>query len=186
MQLRDYNISQINETEVEVFLDHMERQVRENGQGDTPIFSSIEPSTFERKGDELINRWKADVSDPGWTRNWAAWADGRIIGNIQLDGARYPVEKHRIELSMAIESGHRGIGLGSAFMEVALEWAKANRFDWIDLGVFSGNEPAIGLYEKFGFERCGYYKDKSRILGRSVDLISMCKKISVETETKSD
>jgi RimJ/RimL family protein N-acetyltransferase len=178
MQLQDYTISVIQNNQVEAFLDHMERQIAENGQGDTPIFTAIDPSNYQRNPDELVAGWNTKLSEPGWVRNWAAWANGNIIGNIQFNGARYPSEKHRVELSMAIESGHRGIGLGSKFMSLALDWATENEFDWADLGVFSENEPAIALYKKFGFEQYGYCKDQSRILGQNIDLIRMTKSLS--------
>jgi len=178
MQIEEYKISEMKNAHAELFLDHMERQVAENGQGETPIFTAIEPATFERDADAMLERWNADLSAPGWTRNWIAWDDGRIIGNIQLDGARYPSEKHRVDLSMAIELDQRAKGLGTRLMITAIEWASKNGFDWVDLGVFADNTPAIHLYEKFDFVRTGCCRDKSRILGKKVDLISMTKSLT--------
>ena len=37
----------------------------------------------------------------------------------------------------------------------AVEQAKANGFEQLELGVFEDNQAAIHLYEKFGFRTCG-------------------------------
>ena len=43
----------------------------------------------------------------------------------------------------------------------------------LELHVFPWNEPAIRLYEKFGFEREGYRKRHYRRAGEDVDAILM-------------
>jgi ribosomal protein S18 acetylase RimI-like enzyme len=42
---------------------------------------------------------------------------------------------------------------GWALMEAAVEWARESGVRKLELHVFSWNEPAIKLYERFGFER---------------------------------
>ena len=46
MILEDYNVSEVKIEDVELFLDHMENQINENGKGDTPVYMSLEPSTY--------------------------------------------------------------------------------------------------------------------------------------------
>ena len=49
MQLDDYTISELKKDQVEAFLDHMERQVKENGQTGTPIFTAIGRRVEEKR-----------------------------------------------------------------------------------------------------------------------------------------
>ena len=43
-------------------------------------------------------------------------------------------------------------------LEQAVSWARAARVRKLELHVFPWNEPALALYESFGFEREGYRK----------------------------
>ncbi len=55
------------------------------------------------------------------------------------------------ELGMGVLSTHRRQGVGTAMMEVAIDWAVTNGAGRLALDVFPHNEPAISLYRKFGF-----------------------------------
>ena len=73
-----------------------------------------------------------------------------------------------------IERAHRGKGLGPALLDAALRWARATgTIDWIELGVFSANPRARGLYERFGFERIGFIPDRFRVDGVVIDDVRM-------------
>ena len=63
--------------------------------------------------------------------------------------------RHRAVMGISIEQKYWGCGLGRFLMQLAVDQAKANGFEQLELGVYSDNARAIGLYEKFGFERCG-------------------------------
>ncbi len=80
--------------------------------------------------------------------------------------ARYPeeceadVEKnakysHRAYMGISIQEKYCGCGLGSRMVQIAVEQAKKNGFEQLELGVFSDNERAIRLYTKMGFQKCG-------------------------------
>ena len=43
-------------------------------------------------------------------------------------------------------------------LEEAVDWARRSGITKLELHVFPWNEPALGLYESFGFEREGYRK----------------------------
>jgi len=47
---------------------------------------------------------------------------------------------------------HRRQGIGSALMHQAENWAKARGDCQIGLQVFQQNQPALGLYQKLGFQ----------------------------------
>ena len=58
------------------------------------------------------------------------------------------------ELSIAIVPSRRGGGLGSELLDALLDRARADGYAAISLSVEKGS-PAVGLYERHGFERVG-------------------------------
>jgi ribosomal protein S18 acetylase RimI-like enzyme len=64
------------------------------------------------------------------------------------------VDEETPELSIAIVPSRRGTGLGSELLDALLDRARANGYAAISLSVEKGS-PAVGLYERHGFERLG-------------------------------
>jgi ribosomal protein S18 acetylase RimI-like enzyme len=64
------------------------------------------------------------------------------------------VDQETPELSIAIVPSRRGSGLGSELLDALLERARADGYAAISLSVEKGS-PAVGLYERHGFERVG-------------------------------
>lgn len=66
-------------------------------------------------------------------------------------------------LAVAVDPTERRRGHGRLLVEAALAYARENAIALALLEVRSGNEPAIGLYQSFGFEttnvRKAYYRD---------------------------
>ena len=74
--------------------------------------------------------------------------DGEVIGFVVVE---LNEEARRGFLGwIFIEEAYRGQGHGGRFMDWAMEEFKAIRAEQIDITVICGN-PAIGLYEKYGF-----------------------------------
>ena len=63
--------------------------------------------------------------------------------------------RHRASLGISIKKKAWGLGLGKLLMEKALEQAKENGFEQVELGVFEDNPRARHLYEKLGFQEQG-------------------------------
>ena len=72
-----------------------------------------------------------------------------------------------------VAASHRRRGVGRALLEQAVSWARDAGIHKLELHVFPWNEPAIKLYEQFGFEREGLRKDHYRRDGEYVDAILM-------------
>jgi ribosomal protein S18 acetylase RimI-like enzyme len=68
---------------------------------------------------------------------------------------------------------HRRRGIGRMLLDEAVAWASVSGIRKLELHVFPWNEPAIGLYESFGFEREGYRKEHYARAGEYVDAILM-------------
>ena len=63
--------------------------------------------------------------------------------------------------SLYVMPEHRGRGVATGMMTVALDWLRRRPLKSIALDVLSGNDPAIRFYERFGF------KDANRWMGPS-------------------
>ena len=92
---------------------------------------------------------------PGRSR-LVAEVEGKSVGFISLQHFQRPRLTHAGSLGMFVHPDYWGRGIGSKLMEAALNVAD----NWLDLkrvelGVFTDNEVAIHLYQKFGFETEG-------------------------------
>ena len=87
-----------------------------------------------------------------------AFFNSEIIGDLGVTSVR-PLMKyrHRAYLGMSIQQAYTNMGLGSFMMKTALQQAKRNGFEQIELGVFSDNETAHHLYQKNGFKEYGIH-----------------------------
>ena len=72
-----------------------------------------------------------------------------------------------------VAASHRRRGVGRALLDQAVEWAEGAGVRKLELHVFPWNEPAIALYESFGFEREGLRKGHYLRDGVAVDAILM-------------
>lgn len=80
----------------------------------------------------------------------------RIVGDLGVAEVRPHLKyRHRAYMGVSIQQAYCGCGLGSRMLEIALEQAKQNGFEQVELSVFSDNERAMGLYEKYGFQKFG-------------------------------
>lgn len=85
-----------------------------------------------------------------------AYVDGKVVGDLGVTLVRPHVKYlHRGYLGMSIRQTYTGMGLGSFMMKTALEQAKENGFEQVELGVFADNDRARHLYKKYGFKEYG-------------------------------
>lgn len=100
-------------------------------------------------------------------------SDGTIIGRLSLARDAHPASVHVADIGLMVAKDARGHGVGRALLYAALEWARGAGVRKLELHVFPWNEPAIKLYERFGFEREGLRKGHYQRAGRDVDAILM-------------
>ena len=77
----------------------------------------------------------------------------------------------------ALAATHRRRGIGRALLDAAVAWARESGIRKLELHVFPHNEPAIALYEAFGFEREGYRSDHYRRGDGYVDAVLMALRV---------
>ena len=96
-----------------------------------------------------------------------------IVGRLSLGRDPHPASAHVADLGLMVAASYRRRGIGSALLETAVEWAREIGVRKLELHVFPHNEPAIELYEGYGFEREGYRRAHYRRAGEYVDAIVM-------------
>lgn len=109
--------------------------------------------------------------------------DGRaIVARLSLARDTHPASRHVADLGLMVAASHRRRGIGRALLEQAVVWAHEAGVRKIELHVFPWNEPAIALYERFGFEREGYRRGHYERDGEEVDAILMAYRIAPPSE----
>lgn len=101
--------------------------------------------------------------------------DGRVIGTlgvVKMEGRR----GHAATLGMAVHDDFAGRGAGTALMAAAVEqadrWLNISR---LELFVWTDNARAIALYERFGFEREGTFRQYAWRDGAYADALAMAR-----------
>jgi ribosomal protein S18 acetylase RimI-like enzyme len=99
----------------------------------------------------------------------------RLVGSLTMSRYGRTVKSQHVRvLGMLVIEGYREMGIGSMLMDYALGWAREQPgVEKVVLGVFSNNERAFHLYEKFGFKVEGVRKRHYYIEGKPEDEIDM-------------
>ncbi len=97
----------------------------------------------------------------------------RIVARLSLARDVHPASRHVADLGLMVAASDRRRGVGRALLEQAVAWAVSIGVSKLELHVFPWNEPAIALYESFGFEREGLRKGHYLRDGVAVDAILM-------------
>ena len=100
-------------------------------------------------------------------------SDGAIVGRLSLARDTHPASAHVADLGLMVAIDARRQGVGHALLEAAADWARGAGIRKLELHVFPWNEPAIALYERFGFEREGLRRAHYRRSDDYVDAVLM-------------
>ena len=117
-----------------------------------------------------------------YVRGWGRPGDAAVValdGGFPVGAAWYRVfsadepgygfvDEQTPELSIAVVPSRRGKGHGERLLRALLEEAKRNGFEQISLSVEPEN-PALRLYERFGFEKVGELGGSSTMLAHLSD-----------------
>jgi L-phenylalanine/L-methionine N-acetyltransferase len=93
---------------------------------------------------------------------FVAEVDGAVIARLAVARDQHPASSHVADLGLMVAKAWRRRGVGRALLEAAVAWAREAGVLKLELHVFPWNEPAIRLYEEFGFEREGFRKAQYR------------------------
>ena len=153
---------------------HLLRHVYQSGQYGVH-WLPYDPATLTNPPSINPTSLTLDYDSVAWDRWWGVFTpDDKMIGHTYLRGAKFTWGLHRCELGMGLEYPHWQQGLGTQLLTIAIEHANSVKsLDWIDLHVLGGNQPAINLYAKHGFNEISRVPDFCRIDGTPTDDILM-------------
>jgi putative acetyltransferase len=104
---------------------------------------------------------------------FVAEEDGVVLARLSLARDPHPASRHVADLGLMVAVAARRRGIGRMLLDEAVTWARGAGVHKLELHVFPWNEPALRLYESFGFEREGYRKRHYERDGEWVDAILM-------------
>lgn len=99
--------------------------------------------------------------------------DDAIIGRLSIARDTHPASAHVADLGLMVSHDARRRGVGWALLEAGVDWSRSAGIRKLELHVFPWNEPAIALYERFGFVREGLRRAHYHRAGEDVDAILM-------------
>ncbi|TME10849.1 MAG: GNAT family N-acetyltransferase [Chloroflexi bacterium] len=120
----------------------------------SPVFSRLEPPSFEQARSEL----EADWGDPKWAI-FVAEHDGRVIGSavgcaLELSSGHTPLMRPTRAGFLgfaAVLPDARGLGAGRALGEAVLAWTRDAGYDWATTDWRSTNLEAARTWPTLGF-----------------------------------
>jgi RimJ/RimL family protein N-acetyltransferase len=102
-----------------------------------------------------------------------AIVEKELAGSVHLEQERRRASAHVYGLGITVARAYRGLGLGSALLEVATEWAQRRGGGKIALSVFPHNAAALRFYEARGFVREGLRRGQFVRAGKRLDEVLM-------------
>ena len=122
-------------------------------------------------------QWRRRLAEPGDDRhNLAAVVGDKVVGMFSLNAFTRPRRQHAGAIGMSVHEDWQGKGVGAALMRAGVDladnWLNLTR---LELEVYTDNEPAVRLYERFGFEREGLLRQHAYRDGRYVDAYAMAR-----------
>lgn len=103
-----------------------------------------------------------------------AFDQDRVVSVANLSSSSRPRMKHFATLGISVLKDYWRQGIATHMMELLMEYAEKNEtLEVIRLDVRSDNTHAIHLYEKFGFEKYGVFKEEMKINGKYISTDNM-------------
>lgn len=118
----------------------------ENDPETAKYYISVYPRT-EHEIREFVKKWLEDDRE----KQLVAELDGESAGCVSV-GPSTGRSRHVAWLGIFVRRKHWGKGVGSALMEEAVKLARGLGCRRLVLGTTEGNDRAMNLYKKFGFE----------------------------------
>jgi RimJ/RimL family protein N-acetyltransferase len=159
-------------------------RIRRAQPGDAPGLVALAEAVGREEGRWILatDSWRSIADERRFLRSvqthpdaavFLAEDDGLVVARLSLSRDPHPASRHVADLGLMVAANHRRRGIGKSLLAEAVSWARAVGVSKLELHVFTWNEPALRLYESFGFEREGYRKRHFVRDGEFVDAILM-------------
>lgn len=121
--------------------------------------------------------WKERLADPKQAYVLVALVDGKIVGHAGLHRMQLSARRaHCWGIGMAVHDDWQGRGVGTRLLEAIVDladnWIGALR---LELTVYTDNDRAVRLYERFGFAHEGTHRAFALREGAYVDAYAMAR-----------
>ena len=122
--------------------------------------------------------WRKRITDTeSGTYNLVAVVDGRVVGMLSIDTfPNRPRRRHAGSIGISVAEEMQGKGIGAALMRAGIDladnWLNLTR---LELEVYTDNDAAVRLYEKFGFTHEGVMRRHAFRDGQYVDSAMMAR-----------
>lgn len=91
------------------------------------------------------------------------FVDGVLAGNCQVVRKNKVKNRHRASIGIAIVRKFWGLGIGTALFEEMIAIAEGWGISQLELEVIEGNDRAMALYRKMGFETVSFVPNAIRM-----------------------
>jgi ribosomal protein S18 acetylase RimI-like enzyme len=173
-------IRALDPREAPQFFAYLNDHLRDNGAHGNPLFQPMPRSRSvfpDEKAAAFSKGLGIALGQPGWRRAWIATGQDGILGHVDLRARPEHGCAHRALLGMGVHRLARRQGLGRVLVASAMDWARKQGLEWVDLEVLSINEPARALYRDCGFRQTGEIADMFRIDGEQLAYTLMSLKL---------
>ena len=168
-------------------------EIREAVPGDAPALVELAREVGSEPEGWLISTrdWRGAGEERRYLRSlrrsrdaavFVAEVPGAIVGRLSVGRDPHPASSHVADLGLMVAKGHRRRGIGRGLLQQAVEWAYGVGVSKLELHVFPHNEPALRLYETFGFRREGYRQGHYSRGDELVDAILMAYDVTPRLE----
>jgi len=142
-------------------------EIREGRPGDASALVELARAVSSEEGDWLLatDGWRSASAERRYLRAvrrsahaavFVAEVPEGLVGRLSVSRDPHPASRHVADLGLMVAAAYRRRGIGRALLEATVEWARRHGVSKLELHVFPHNEPALRLYESFGFVREGY------------------------------
>jgi RimJ/RimL family protein N-acetyltransferase len=119
-------------------------------------------------------RTRALIEAPG-QQVMVATHNAALIGFLAVSQGGFEKNRHACSLMTGVLRDYWRQGVASALLQRALRWVEQRGISRVELTVMESNAPAIGLYQKFGFQREGIKRNALIVDGAPVNEICMAR-----------
>ena len=158
--------------------------IRRARPADAPALVALAEDVAREEGRWILGTgpWRAVADERRYLRSvqrhpdaavFVAEDEGMLVARLSVSRDPHPASRHVADLGLMVAERHRRQGIGTALLREAVRWAGRTGVRKLELHVFPWNEPALRLYESFGFEREGYRKQHYLRGDEEVDAVLM-------------